>query len=212
MDEYYRRTAESYDRVAQPYAEQYFGELTHKPLDRALLACVIELAGPGGRIADVGCGPGQVARFLHDAGADALGVDLSAGMVRAAQTLSPEIEFRHGSMLALPLEDASLAAIVSFYAIIHLRPEEIGAAFAEFRRVLRPGGYLLLGFHAGDERVHRDEWWDRPTDLDFHLLPPAAIEEALVGAGFSVEMSLRRRPHEAHEYPSTRAYILARAA
>jgi SAM-dependent methyltransferase len=114
-------------------------------------------------------------------------------------------------MLALPLNDASLAAIVCFYAIIHLRAEEIGAACREFRRVLQPGGWLLLAFHIGDERIHRDEFFDRPVDLDFHLLMPDTIEATLEDAGFSVEMSLQRRPHEPYEFPTHRAYILARA-
>src|SRR5579859_3429161 len=154
MDDYYETTAVSYDRIAPMYADQFRDELAHKPLDRALLSCLIELAGEGGRIADIGCGPGQVARFLHDAGGNAMGIDISAGMVEAAARENPDIEFRQGSMLSLPIEDASLAAIVSFYAIIHLRPDDISAAFQEFVRVLRPDGHLLLAFHIGDERIH----------------------------------------------------------
>lgn len=212
MDRYFEQTAASYDRVAPAYAEEFFGELAQKPLDRALLTSLIEMAGKSGPIADIGCGPGQVARYLHDRGGVAIGIDLSAGMIAAAQAASPEVEFRQGSMLALPLEDASLAAIVTFYAIIHLRPEDIGVAFREFRRVLRPGGFLLLAFHIGDERIHRDEWWDQPVDLDFYFLAPASIEAALAGSGFTVEMSLQRRAYEPHEFSSRRSYILARSS
>ena len=212
MTEYFERTAASYDRVATTYAEQFFDELAHKPLDRALLNTVIELVGAGSPIADIGCGPGQVTRFLHDGGATATGIDLSAGMVAAARAASPEVAFRQGSMLDLPLEDGSLAAIVSFYAIIHLRQEEIGLAFQEFRRVLRPGGSLLLAFHVGDQRIHRDEWWDQPVDLDFYFLDPETIETTLTDSGFTVEMTLQRRPYEPHEFPSRRACLLARAS
>jgi SAM-dependent methyltransferase len=210
--EYFERTAVSYDRVAAAYAEQFRDELAHKPLDRALLNTVFELAGAGGPVADIGCGPGQVTRYLHDGGATATGIDLSAGMVAAAQAASPEVEFRQGSMLDLPLKDGLLAAIVSFYAIIHLRPEEIGVAFQEFRRVLRPGGSLLLAFHVGEQRIHRDERWDQPVDLDFYFLDPEAIEAALTDSGFTVEMTLQRRPYEPHEFSSRRAYMLARSS
>jgi SAM-dependent methyltransferase len=210
--EYFERTAASYDRVAATYAEQFIDELAHKPLDRALLNTVIELAGVGSPIADIGCGPGQVTRYLRDRGAAAVGIDLSAGMVAAAQAASPEVEFRQGSMLALPLEDGSLAAMVSFYAIIHLRPEEIRLAFQEFRRVLRPGGSLLLAFHVGDQCIHRDEWWNQPVDLDFYFLDPEAIEAVLTNSGFTVEMTLQRRPYEPYEFPSRRAYVLARSS
>jgi ubiquinone/menaquinone biosynthesis C-methylase UbiE len=208
----HEQTAASYDRVASIYAEQYRGELVHKPLDRALLTTLIELSGASGPMADIGCGPGHVARFLRDHGAMTTGIDLSAGMVDAARATHPEVEFRQGNMLDLPLDDDSLAAIVTFYAIIHLRPEEIGPAFREFRRVLKPGGLLLPAFHVGDECIHRSEWWDQPVDLDFQFFAPAAIEAALVESGFSVEMSLQRRPYEPYEFPSRRAYILARAS
>lgn len=212
MADSHEQTAASYDRVASIYAEQYRGELVHKPLDRALLTTLIELSGASGPMADIGCGPGHVARFLRDHGAMTTGIDLSAGMVDAARATHPEVEFRQGNMLDLPLDDDSLAAIVTFYAIIHLRPEEIGPAFREFRRVLKPGGLLLPAFHVGEERIHRTEWWDRPVDLDFQFFAPAVIEAALVESGFSVEMSLQRRPYEPYEFPSRRAYILARAS
>ena len=52
----------SYDQVAERYAAEIAGELTHKPFDRGLLDAVAELAG-GGPVADVGCGPGHVAAY-----------------------------------------------------------------------------------------------------------------------------------------------------
>jgi len=78
--------------------------------------------------------------------------------------------------------------------------------------VLKPGGLLLPAFHVGDECIHRSEWWDQPVDLDFQFFAPAVIEAALAESGFSVEMSLQRRPYEPYEFPSRRAYILARAS
>ena len=72
--EEYRR---SYDQVADGYAEKYFGELAYKPLDRALLGRLVENVGSLGPICDMGCGPGQIARYLKERGTDALGVDLS---------------------------------------------------------------------------------------------------------------------------------------
>src|SRR5688500_11495048 len=89
---------ESYDRVAEAYAGRFFGELEHKPLDRMLLDhFAAELRGRG-PVADIGCGPGQVARYLHDRGAESLGVDVSPGMVAVARRLSPAIPFLEGSM------------------------------------------------------------------------------------------------------------------
>ena len=61
-------TSDSYDRVAAEYAERYVDELRHKPLDRALLDWFVGETQGAGTVADVGCGPGQVARYLHERG------------------------------------------------------------------------------------------------------------------------------------------------
>lgn len=51
-----------------------------------------------------------------------------------------------GSMTALELADGSLRGIVALYSIINIRPKRLPGVFAEFHRVLGPGGYLLLAF------------------------------------------------------------------
>src|SRR4051794_520906 len=90
----------SYDRVAGEYAAHLADELDHKPLDRALLLRFAELVA-GGAVCELGCGPGHVARFLHDAGVAVSGIDLSPRMVEEARKLNPGIDFRVGDMLAL---------------------------------------------------------------------------------------------------------------
>jgi SAM-dependent methyltransferase len=204
-------TRASYDRVAEEYAVRIAGELAGKPLDRALLVCFVEQVGELGSIADIGCGPGHVAAYLHGLGAQVVGVDLSPEMVAVARQRSPAIPFEQGSMLALAAPDASWGGIVALYSIIHLPPEERPRALAEFHRVLRPDGLLLLAFHMGDEQRHVDEWWGQEVSLDTWFLRPRAIESLLRDAGFTVEMSLVRQPYAPDvEHQSQRAYILAR--
>jgi SAM-dependent methyltransferase len=204
-------TRSSYDRVAGEYAERIADELAGKPLDRALLACFAEQVAELGVVADIGCGPGHVAEYLHGLGVPVIGVDLSPEMVAVARQRSPEIAFEQGSMLALPVADEAWGGIVVFYSIIHLPPEDRAQAFAEFHRVVRPGGLALLAFHIGDERSHMDEWWGQHVSLDTWLLQPVEIEALLQQAGFSIEMLLTRRPYAPEvEHQSQRAYILAR--
>jgi SAM-dependent methyltransferase len=212
MDEQALRAIEkSYDRVADEYARHIYTELQHKPLDRELLTRFAARAKGKGAICDMGCGPGHIARFLHDQGMNVFGLDLSSRMIDEAHRLNPEISFRQGNMLALDLPDASLAGIAAFYAIVHLPREALPQVFREMARVLKPDGLLLLAFHIGDETLHRDEWWDRPVTLDFRFFSPHAIQRDLEAAGLMVEELIEREPYAPEvEHQSRRAYIFAR--
>lgn len=200
-------TRAGYDAVAAAYAEHYLDELADKPIDRALLDLVAtEAAAP---IADIGCGPGHVTRYLHDRGAAVCGLDLSPRMIDIAARTHPEIDFQVADMRALPVADQSWGAIVALYSIIHIPPVDVPAVFAEFHRVLRPGGRALLSFHLGTELRHVEEMLDQPVSLDFQFYERAFVEDALRAAGLLVDAYLERRPYP-REVETTRAYLMAR--
>lgn len=82
----------SYDTVAASYAGQVREALAAEPYLRAalaLLADMVQAAGGGGPVADVGCGPGHVTAHLHGLGVDAFGVDLSPAMIDVARRDHP---------------------------------------------------------------------------------------------------------------------------
>lgn len=70
---------DSYDSAAEAYAQHLASELDRKPLDRHLLNRFAEEVRGRGLVADIGCGPGHVARYLHDRGVSIVGIDLSPG-------------------------------------------------------------------------------------------------------------------------------------
>jgi SAM-dependent methyltransferase len=201
----------SYDRVAAEYAERIAGELADKPFDRALLDRFAALVRPLGPVCDLGCGPGHVAAYLHERGLDIFGVDLSPAMVAQARRLNPGLRFEAGTMLALDLPDAQLGGIVAFYSIVNVPRSSQPAAFAELRRVLKAGGYVLVAFHLGEEDRHLDEWWDQPVSIDFYFYQTDEIAARLTEAGFTIEERLERDPYPEVEHPSRRAYLLARS-
>jgi SAM-dependent methyltransferase len=206
-----RDTRSAYDSVAAAYAERFRGELAGKPLDRALFAAFAELVQGmgGGAVADIGCGPGHVAAYLHGLGLTAFGIDLSPEMVAVARRSYPGLRFDEGSMTALDLPDGHLAGVVAMYSIIHIPPDRLPDVFAEFRRVLAAGGYLLVAFQAGDERRHVTEAFGRPVRVDAYRLPPGHVAGLLTQAGLELRAQLLREPHEDVE-TDQRAYLLAR--
>jgi SAM-dependent methyltransferase len=190
-----RAIADSYDRLADEYARQLFNELQGKPLDRELLnRFAAETAGRG-EVCDMGCGPGQVARYLRDLGAKVFGLDLSARMVEKARQLNPDIRFKEGNMLALDLADGTLAGIASFYSIVNHPRESLPAVFREMERVLQPNGLLLLAFHMGDEVVEVNELWGQPVSMNFFFFEPSKVIAQMEMCGFRVEEVIERGPY-----------------
>jgi hypothetical protein len=70
-------------------------------------------------------------------------------------------------------------------------------------------GDLLLSFHAGDEEVYLDEWYDQPVSLDSTFFTAAEMRGYLSQAGFTIRSLHEREPYP-NEYPSQRVYIWAR--
>lgn len=207
-----RRT---YDLIAHDYDREIGDELDHKPLDRALLTALVELVGSG-RLADVGCGPGHVTRYLATLHDDVVGLDLSPEMVAIARSHAPGLSFDVASMLALPVADGSWAGAVAMYSVIHLSAAERRTALAELARALWPGGHLLLTFHVSGPDLppgssnHLSTWFGHDVDVVAHFLEPEAVAADLLAAGFDMVATTLREPVADREYPSRRCYLLAR--
>jgi SAM-dependent methyltransferase len=192
-DSWLSDTRSSYDTDASGYAEQVRGLLDEMPYLRASLALFAEHVrnAGGGPVADVGCGPGYVTGHLHDAGVDAFGIDLSPEMVAIARRDHPDLRFEVGTMTDLDLANDSVVGLVAFWSVIHVPDHAVPGVFEEFRRVLRPQGLLLIGFHVGDETRHRSEGYTgRPVNMESHRRRPGTIKDWLRDAGFTIEAEL----------------------
>ena len=202
----------AYDQVADDYALAFADDLDHLPVDRTVLDAGIKRVPGTGPVLDIGCGPAQVAHYLAERGISVIGVDLASEMLRVARRRGGATRLVCADMRSLPVRSGSCAGAVMFYSLQHLSRPRIGDALAETRRVLVPGGILILATHLGDGEVHLSEFLG-------HVIEPMGgtlhrhdeIERALLDASFELE-GIRLREPLPHEYPSTRLYAIARLA
>lgn len=103
-----------------------------------------------GRLIDLGCGTGRLCRHFAAKGFDCLGVDLSEEMLSSARVNAPEANFQTGNLTALSaIADQSFDNAACLFSTLGMirGPEMQKKALSEFRRVLKPGGTLILHVH-----------------------------------------------------------------
>jgi len=212
--DFLRNTRASYDAVAVSYAEWLRDELAAKPFDRAILAVFAELVRAAGQgpVADIGCGAGRVTAHLNKLGLSAFGIDLSPQMVAVARQAYPGLRFEVGSMLALDLPDGTLGGLLAWYSTIHIPDDRLPEAFAEFYRVLVPGGYALLAFQVGNEPRHVTQALGQAISVDLHQRQPDSVADLLARAGLAVRARLIREPDDEGDFTerTQQAFLLAR--
>ena len=201
----------AHDGLAEFYADRLANALDQMPSDRAILDLFSDMtlaADLGTVIADIGCGTGRLEPYLAARGLTPHGIDLSPEMIRVARRDHPGFVFDVADLRKLPFGDASLAGVVCWYSLMYLAPSDAPAAFDELARVVKPGGYLVTAFKAGDNLVHRAGLkTGRGVEFDVYWLSPQEMERRVTDAGFAATF-WGGRPAEGQE-GSPQGYLLA---
>ncbi|NUW36332.1 methyltransferase domain-containing protein [Nonomuraea sp. SMC257] len=196
----------AYDVIAEGYTAENETSLLNAYYERPAM---LELAGDvtGRRILDAGCGSGPLFAELRDRGAVVTGIDASAGILeKARQRLGADADLRVADLAGpLPFPDDTFDDVIASLVLHYL--EDWGPTLAELRRVLRPGGRLLISIDhpfsvvlfqhmAGKkpqyfETRNRIEEWTmggQTAQLSFWNRPLHAMTEAFTAAGFRISV------------------------
>ena len=143
---------EAWDTVAETYARSRDPSGSDAALIDDLLA---ELpADPD--VLDIG--PCDGARTLANLPAGSVGVDISRDALELARETVPESALLQGDMASLPIAENSIDGITAYHAVFHVPRAEHPTVYAEFARVLRPGGRLLMTLPGGRFETTRKGW------------------------------------------------------
>ena len=160
---------------------------------------------------EIGCGPAaHIGRYVADLGRRVVGIDLSEGALHVARRLNPSLPLVTADMRALPVRSDSTSGVLAFYSMIYEAADGVRAALAEFRRVVRRGGALLIAVHAGEGAQHFSDYRGIAVDITLHYRRPEAFAALVQQAGFTLQACEVRPPYP-FEHATDRLYVAATA-
>lgn len=207
MDVDLQAVAHAYASGAEEYARKFGDDLVTNEFDRGVVDEVIAGLEAGALVLDVGCGPAQVSAHVREAGFAAVSIDLTVEMLLVARARGAADASVRADVQRLPIADASADAAICWYSLHNLPRTAMPAVLDELRRVLRIGGRLLIGTHAGvGEELHATEWQGRPESVIVTYYAEQELEDLVRRARFG-GVRVRRRDPLPHEHQVEKLYV-----
>ena len=190
-------TRQAYNLAAQKYHNLFHNEMNEKEYDRKLLDSFAARFDKDSLICDAGCGPsGHIGRYLIEKGLRVIGVDISEKCVELARFYNPDMNFECADISNLPFDDNTFDGLISYYSIINTPKIYISRLLAEFRRVLKPDGYVLVSVKAGTTEGYIDDLLGIKTKLYSTFFAQEEIVSYFSNAGFLLEFFDKRNPYD----------------
>ena len=203
-------TRQAYNLAAQKYHELFHNEMNEKEYDRKLLDSFAARFNKDSLISDAGCGPSaHIGKYLFDKGIKIIGVDISEKCIELARLNNPEMKFECADISHMPFDDNTFDGLISYYSIINTPKIFVNKIFAEFRRVLKPDGYLLVAVKAGTMEGYIDDLLGIKTKIYSSLFTQEELVAYFSQAGFLLEFFDKRNPYD-FEISNERIYAVGK--
>lgn len=182
-DSVVKRTVESYDRMVDAYlAEWHDRGVMERHIDHFVR--LVPKRHPKPIVADIGCGPGFDSAILRDRGLNVVGLDLSWGMVRAANQIFRG-SYVQADMCHLPLASLFDGLWVNA-SLLHLPRHKVPAALSGFATALRPGGCLFLSVKEGQGEAWQEQAYGHREPRFFTYWRRDELDTLLGYAGLTI--------------------------
>jgi ubiquinone/menaquinone biosynthesis C-methylase UbiE len=190
-------TRQAYNLAAQKYHDLFHNEINEKAYDRKLLDNFALRFAKDSLVCDAGCGPSaHIGRYLFEKGIEVIGVDISEKCVELARQYNPDMKFECADIGNMPFNDNAFDGLISYYSIINTPKNYMSRIFAEFHRVLKTNGYLLVAVKAGTTEGYTDDLLGIKTKSYFSLFTKEEIVGYFKKAGFIIEFIEQRNPYD----------------
>lgn len=190
-------TRQAYNLAAQKYHDLFHNEMNEKAYDRNLLDSFAARFNKDSLICDAGCGPSaHIGRYLFEKGIKVVGVDISEKCIELARINNLEMKFECADISSMPFNDNTFDGLISYYSIINTPKIYVNRMFSEFRRVLKPDGFLLVAVKAGTTEGYVDDLLGIKTKTYFSLFTEEEIVKYFSEAGLLLEFIDKRNPYD----------------
>lgn len=201
-------TIKAYHKTADKYHANFKDELIQKKYDKLLLDRFSDSLNNGSLICDAGCGPsGHIGNYLVEKGHRVIGIDISQRCIDIASSYNSRMDFRVMDIMNTSFDNNSFDAIISFYSIIYTPKEYINRIFAEFKRILKTNGKLLVVVKKGKNEGIIDNEWYEGNKVYFTHFTEKEIENYFEQSSFNIDFIETREPYD-FEFNVDRIYAI----
>lgn len=204
-DAWARATRRHYDSLVEEYVSTYFDDSTDWPWLQRFISAI----GDKGIVLDAGCGPGNYSAVLVRGGLGVVGIDLSTGMIEAAQQLVPEAHFLVLDFSDIDQLEEQFDGILCAYSLLHVPGGEVSRVLQLFRNRLKYAGVLALLTKVGEGVEEPKSPLVPELTCLVQLFPEVEIVSLVQQAGFEV-IERDRAPAGSEELQYEKLFLLAR--
>lgn len=195
----------TYNKIAQKYTDAYWDDTS----DFSFVNEILSTIPKGGKVLDIGCGPGNFTQYIKTQDFEVEGIDISEKMLEIAKRKVPEGIFKQMDMRSLEYENNTFDFILSSFSLIHIPSNEVISTLKEWNRVLKNGGKLGLITQKGKKDQVVIESFMPSEKMFFNFFTAETIRTFLKQADFIVSKIEEKKTTEGESLTDTFIYTIA---